>query len=260
MSQSSALTMQTPNPMKKKVVAALVAVVIGHVAVLWSVSQMKTPELKQIEKKPIKVKFVKIVEEAPPPPPVEPIKPKVTPKPEPKVEPPKPVVKPKVIAQKPQKTQEKKVIQQDDTLEKQKLEQDRLDKQREQQQREQQQREQQQREQQQREQQQREQQRRAQENTNKTRILSAGEISWVRSPKPKYTNKDLDGSKRTVTVLIDADASGKITNVQITKSSGLPALDDKVLRAVRSAKFKASKDGSMMRASLPLELELNSNG
>ena len=250
MSQSSALTMQTPNPMKKKVVAALVAVVIGHVAVLWSVSQMKTPELKQIEKKPIKVKFVKIVEEAPPPPPVEPIKPKVTPKPEPKVEPPKPVVKPKVIAQKPQKTQEKKVIQQDDTLEKQKLEQDRLDKQREQQQR----------EQQQREQQQREQQRRAQENTNKTRILSAGEISWVRSPKPKYTNKDLDGSKRTVTVLIDADASGKITNVQITKSSGLPALDDKVLRAVRSAKFKASKDGSMMRASLPLELELNSNG
>lgn len=251
MSQSSALTMQTPNPMKKKVVAALVAVVIGHVAVLWSVSQMKTPELKQIEKKPIKVKFVKIVEEAPPPPPVEPIKPKVTPKPEPKVEPPKPVVKPKVIAQKPQKTQEKKVIQQDDTLEKQKLEQDRLDKQRQLEQ---------QREQQQREQQQREQQRRAQENTNKTRILSAGEISWVRSPKPKYTNKDLDGSKRTVTVLIDADASGKITNVQITKSSGLPALDDKVLRAVRSAKFKASKDGSMMRASLPLELELNSNG
>lgn len=253
MSQSSTLTMQTPNPMKKKVVVALVSVLIGHVVVLWSISHMKTPELKQIEKKPIKVKFVKIVEEAPPPP-VEPIKPKVTPKPEPKVEPPKPIEKPKVIAQKPQKTEDKKVIQQpDDTLEKQKLEQERLDKQR--------QLEQQQREQQQREQQQREQQQRtAQENTNKTRILSAGEISWVRSPKPKYTNKDLDGAKRTVTILIDADASGKITNAQITKSSGLPALDEKVLRAVRSAKFKASKDGSLMRASLPLELELNSNG
>lgn len=78
MSQSPA-TFNTPHSMKKKIITALVAVVIGHVGVLWAVSHMKPIELKPIEKEPLKVKFVKIKpEEAPPPPPpakIEPIKP-----------------------------------------------------------------------------------------------------------------------------------------------------------------------------------------
>ncbi|WP_374665513.1 TonB-dependent receptor [Acinetobacter sp.] len=82
MSQSSAPMMPAPNPMKKKVITALAAVVIGHAGVLWAVGQMKTPELKPVEKKPIQVRFVKL-EEAP-----KPLPPK--PKPEPKKEPPKP--------------------------------------------------------------------------------------------------------------------------------------------------------------------------
>jgi protein TonB len=45
--------------MKKKIITALVAVVIGHAGVLWAVSHMKPIELKPIEKKPLKVKFVK---------------------------------------------------------------------------------------------------------------------------------------------------------------------------------------------------------
>ena len=49
MSQSSALNMQTPNPMKKKVITALLAVVVGHMGVLWAVGQMKAPEIKPIE-------------------------------------------------------------------------------------------------------------------------------------------------------------------------------------------------------------------
>ena len=54
MSQSPA-TFNAPYSMKKKVIAALVAVVIGHVGVLWAVSHMKTIELRPIEKEPLKV-------------------------------------------------------------------------------------------------------------------------------------------------------------------------------------------------------------
>ena len=36
--------------MKKKIITALVAVVIGHVGVLWAVGQIKSPEFKAIEK------------------------------------------------------------------------------------------------------------------------------------------------------------------------------------------------------------------
>ena len=81
MSQTSAP--MSPNPMKKKVIMALAAVAIGHMGVLWAVGQMKTPELKPIEKDPIQVRFVKL-EEAP-----KPLPPKPKP-PEPKKEPPKP--------------------------------------------------------------------------------------------------------------------------------------------------------------------------
>ncbi|CAM4216718.1 energy transducer TonB [Acinetobacter pragensis] len=83
MSQSSAPMMPAPSPMKKKVITALAAVVIGHMGVLWAVGHMKTPELKPIEKDPIQVRFVKL-EEAP-----KPLPPKPKP-PEPKKEPPKP--------------------------------------------------------------------------------------------------------------------------------------------------------------------------
>ncbi|RKG31744.1 energy transducer TonB [Acinetobacter tianfuensis] len=82
MNPSSAPMMQDPNSKKKKVMAALAAVVIGHVGVLWAVGQMKAPELKSIDKEPMKVRFVKL-EEAP-----KPLPPK--PKQEPKKEPPPP--------------------------------------------------------------------------------------------------------------------------------------------------------------------------
>ena len=82
MSQSPAI-LNMPHSMKKKIITALVAVVIGHAGVLWAVSHMKPIELKLIEKKPLKVKFVKITE----PPKPEPPKPKEKPKPpEPKKE------------------------------------------------------------------------------------------------------------------------------------------------------------------------------
>ena len=80
MSQFSTSNMQAPHPMKKKIISAVLAVVVGHIGVLWAVSHMKTPELKPIEKEPLQVRFVKIQQELPKPPPP---KPKEPPKPKP---------------------------------------------------------------------------------------------------------------------------------------------------------------------------------
>lgn len=277
MSQTSAPMLQTPHSMKKKVIAALIAVVVGHMGVLFAVSHLKSAELKKIEKEPLKVRFVKITEDAPPPPPppAQPVKPKVQPKPEPKVVEPKPVVKPKIIAEKPKPKVEKAKAVVDDTLDKQKREQERLEQQRitqeraDQQKRDQAQRDQQARDQAQREQQARDQQaredaeRRAQEARNKPRSLSQGQISWVRSPRPSYTNADLKGSDRSIVVAIDADANGQITNVRVVRSSGVDALDQKIIRAVRGAKFKPYKENGVaypFKAEQPFDLKLNSNG
>lgn len=273
MSQSPATTLQHPNPMKKKALAALMAVAVGHVAVLFAVSQMQSPELKKIDKEPIKVRFVKIKEVAPPPPPppAEPIKPKVQPKPEPKVVEPPPVVKPKVIAKKPEpKVEKTKPIVVDESLNKQKLEHERLEQQRKNQER----LDQQKRDQALRDQEakaQAERDRLAREQAERDRLareraaaqstprnISQGEIEWSRSPKLSFTNKELDNASRSLQVSILADPSGKIKTVELVKSSGLAALDAKVLRAVRSSKFKATKDGRAVRANLPLVLNPDS--
>ena len=263
MSHSSSATLQSPNPMKKKVIVALLSVVVGHVGVLFAISHMKVSELKKVEKEPLKVRFVQIREDAPPPPPpAEPVKPKVEPKPEPKPIEPPPVVKPKIIAEKPKpKVEKAQPVVIDDTLEKQKREQERLEQQREQALKEQQQREQALKEQQQREQAERD--RLAREAQNKPRVLSQGQISWSRTPKPAYTNSDLQGSDRTVVVSVEADANGTITNVRIVRSSGIDSLDQKILRAVRGAKFKPYKENGVaypFKAEQPFELKLNSNG
>ncbi|MQW90934.1 TonB-dependent receptor [Acinetobacter wanghuae] len=84
MSQVAVPQMPTPpNQMKKKTISIVAVVLLGHVGVLWAVSQMKAPELAPVEKQPMKVRFVKL-QEAP-----KPLPPKPKP-PEPKKEPPKP--------------------------------------------------------------------------------------------------------------------------------------------------------------------------
>jgi protein TonB len=247
--------------MKKKVVTALVVVALGHVGVLWALGQMPTPSLKPIEKEPLKVRFVKIQEPPKPLPPQpkaepQPEKPKPQPvkevpvveKPLPpppkkvekvqqvkKAEAPKPVAKPvekpveRVVKPAPVATvTETKVVQA------------------------------------------------APKPTPapvtpapvvpaapKTVSIGGSGVQWSRSPKPTYSNRDLQGETRTVVVLIEANEKGAITHAQITRSSGLPALDQKILRAVRSAKFKPYKENGVaypIRAEQPFELTLNPNG
>lgn len=261
MNQSPNAMMHTSHTMKKKVVTALAVVALGHVGVLWALGQMQTPSLKPIEKEPLKVRFVKIQEPPKPLPPQpkaepQPEKPKPQPvkevpvveKPLPpppkkvekvqqvkKAEAPKPVAKPvekpveRVVKPAPVATvTETKVVQA------------------------------------------------APKPTPapvapapvvpaapKTVSIGGSGVQWSRSPKPTYSNRDLQGETRTVVVLIEANEKGAITHAQITRSSGLPALDQKILRAVRSAKFKPYKENGVaypIRAEQPFELTLNPNG
>jgi protein TonB len=218
--------------MKKKIITALVAVVIGHVGALWAVSHMKPIKLKPIEKEPLKVKFVKIQE----PPKPELPKPKEKPKPEPKKEvkevkivekqlppPPKKIEKvqqvktevPKQVVQKAEPKVESKVEtkvisttvtekvsdKQQPVPEAPKA------------------------------------QPVADPSPKRVSIGGSG-IQWSRSPKVSFTPKDLENQTRLISVYIEADEKGKITNVRITRSSGLPNIDEKTLRAIRSSKFK----------------------
>jgi len=249
MSQSPA-TFNTPHPMKKKIITALVAVVIGHVGVLWAVSHMKTMELKPVEKEPLKVKFVKIKE----PPKPEPPKPKEKPKPEPKKEvkevkvvekpmapPPKKIEKVQQVKEAPkpvlQKTEPKVEPKVETTVVTTKMTEKVVEKP-------------------QPVQEVAKPQPAADPAPKRVAIGGSG-VQWSRSPKLSVTAKDLDNQTRSVMVMIEADEKGKITNVRITRSSGLPNLDEKVLRAVRSAKFKPYMENGVaypIRAEQPFDL------
>ena len=252
MSSTVISPMQTPNPMKKKVLAALITVVVGHMGVLWAVNHMKAPELKPIEKEPLKVRFVKIQELPKPLPPKpkeelkkEPTKPKevkIVEKPQPtppkkvekvqqvkKAEVVKPVVKPTETPVKPtvtttitEKKVEKPVVQPEQAKPVTQAE---------------------------------------PANTSPKSVSVGGSgVQWSRSPKPVYSNQDLQGENRRVVVLIEANEKGSIVNARITRSSGVPALDEKILRAVKGAKFKPYKENGVaypIRAEQPFDLELN---
>lgn len=252
MSSTVISPMQTPNPMKKKVLAALIAVVVGHMGVLWAVNHMKAPELKPIEKEPLKVRFVKIQEPPKPLPPKpkeepkkEPIKPKevkIVEKPQPtppkkvekvqqvkKAEVVKPVVKPTETPVKPtvtttitEKKVEKPVVQPEQSKPVTQPE--------------------------------------PADASPKSVSIGGSGVQWSRSPKPVYSNQDLQGENRRVVVLIEANEKGSIVNARITRSSGVPALDEKILRAVKGAKFKPYKENGVaypIRAEQPFDLELN---
>lgn len=229
MSQSPA-TFNAPYSMKKKVIAALVAVVIGHAGVLWAVSHMKTIELRPIEKEPLKVKFVKIKEVTQPELP----KPKEQPKPKKEVKevkvvdkplppPPKKVEKvqqvktetPKQVIQKTEPKVEPKIetkvvstVVTEKVVEKPQPVQEVVKP-----------------------------QPAADPSPKRVSIGGAG-IQWSRSPKVSFTPRDLENQTRLITVYIEADEKGRVTTARITRSSGLPNLDEKALRAVRNAKFK----------------------
>ena len=247
MSQSSA-ALNAPNPMKKKVITALIAVAIGHIGVLWAVSHIKPAELKPIDKKPLQVRFVKIQEQPKPLPP----KPKEPPKkPEPKkevkevkvVE--KPVTPPKKVekiqqvkkAETPKETVktepkvETKVVTttvSEKVIEKPKPVIQEAPKAQP-----------------------------APDPSPKRVSIGGSGVQWSRSPRVTVTSKDLENQTRSVGIYIEADEKGKVTVARVTKSSGLQNLDDKVVRAVRGAKFKPYMENGVaypIKAEQPFDL------
>ena len=262
MSQSSTANLHSSQLLKKKVLPALIAVVIGHMGVLWAVGQLKTVDLKPVDKKPISVKLLKIQEEAPPPPPPPPpVQQKVKPEPKPEPIKPQPVIKPKVIAQKPQEKVEKAIHQEDPLKKQRELENQRLrdqqiqDKQlRDQQMRDQAERDRlkreqddkarQQREQDEKARQQREQDERNRQSQNQSRSVGKGDISWRFKPKidPAALSKYLaKGQVVSVELHFYANADGSVKNVKVVKGSGDAGLDAYILGQARKAQFSPYK-------------------
>lgn len=256
-----------PHSFQKKILTTLAAVAIVHVAVLWAVSHLQTPELKKIEKEPLQVRFVKIqqaapppptpqvqppkpvpkevkvVEQAPPPPPkkverVQQVKTEavkkvtpVAPKPAPKAAPETPVV-PVVEAPPPKPTAAPAPVVVEAPPAPAPAPTPAPV------------------------------QHAAPAAPKHVSIGGAG-VQWSRSPRPQYSNKDLQGEARHVVVEITADENGKVTQAHIVQSSGLPALDEKILRSVRSARFKPYKENGVaypIKAQQPFDLTLNPKG
>ena len=256
MSISSTPMMPSLTPMKKKIIAVIAAVIIGHTGVMWALKNMKTPELRPVEKEPLKVRFVKIQEPPkplPPKPKAEPKKEKPKPKevkivekplPAPpkkvekvqqvkKAETPKPVVKPvetpvqtPVVTTSVSVTKTPKVVIPAPVTPPAPPSPP------------------------------------APPAPPSPKIVSVGGsgVQWSRSPKPTYANSDLQGQSRTVVILIEANEKGSITSARVTRSSGVASLDEKILRAVRNAKFKPYKENGIaypIKAEQPFDLSLS---
>lgn len=73
---------------------------------------------------------------------------------------------------------------------------------------------------------------------NVKKLTDSTGVTWKRQPKVGFTSADLEGEPRSAVVMVEANERGMVTNVVITKSSGLPALDEKIIRATKSARFE----------------------
>ena len=70
-------------------------------------------------------------------------------------------------------------------------------------------------------------------------------VSWKRKPKPKINAVDLEKVTNDVIVLrIDVDASGKI-KARVVQSSGSDKVDREMVRAVQAAQFQPYKDNGV---------------
>ena len=91
---------------------------------------------------------------------------------------------------------------------------------------------------------------------NVKKLTDSTEVTWKRQPKVGFTSADLEGEPRSAVVMVEANERGMVTNVVITKSSGLPALDEKIIRATKSARFEPYVENGInypISAELPFE-------
>ena len=70
-------------------------------------------------------------------------------------------------------------------------------------------------------------------------------VSWSKQPYVRFRDSELRGQDRKMMVRISADTSGKITSAVIEQSSGLGSLDQKILNAIKNAKFRPYKENGV---------------
>lgn len=209
---------------RQRALVTVVVVVAAHAAILALLASMKPIKLQRIEPpKPIEVKFVQLAPPPPPPPP--PPKPKPEPKPkEVKVvqQVPKPKPKPKpVIATKAESVQPQVVVpvqpepppKVDLTLEppppppapKPA----------------------------------------PKPEPAQPKLVSSQQVSYIRQPKFEFDNDDLKHKARSIKLRLNVGADGKVENVQVIQSTGLPALDARLQRAWQKAVFSPYKENGV---------------
>ena len=83
------------------------------------------------------------------------------------------------------------------------------------------------------------------------------DVRFSRPPKLNITAHDLENENRSVMVLVETNKFGNIINTTIRKSSGLSALDEKIIRATRLAKYEPYIENGEyypIRAEIPFNL------
>ncbi|OTG67306.1 TonB family protein [Acinetobacter silvestris] len=72
-------------------------------------------------------------------------------------------------------------------------------------------------------------------------------IQWIKFPQLQYQSADLANQDRSAIVRVYADKTGNVIKSDIQESTGLKALDQKLVSAVRNAKVKPHiKDGAAL--------------
>ncbi|AOA59160.1 energy transducer TonB family protein [Acinetobacter larvae] len=77
---------------------------------------------------------------------------------------------------------------------------------------------------------------------------NAAAIRWQTPPNIRLSSHDLREIDRDITLTIYANGMGKVTRVIIEKSSGLAAVDQKVVRAVYRASFQPYQENGIAQA------------
>lgn len=87
------------------------------------------------------------------------------------------------------------------------------------------------------------------------KVPESFKVYWLKAPSLTISGAELAGRNRLVLLEVKADEWGVITEVVLTRSSGLAELDEKSINAVKLAKLKPYKiNGKHVRFDVTLPL------
>ncbi|WP_087090825.1 energy transducer TonB [Acinetobacter pittii] len=87
------------------------------------------------------------------------------------------------------------------------------------------------------------------------KVPESFKVYWLKAPSLTISGAELAGRNRLVLLDVKADEWGVITEVVLTRSSGLEELDEKSMNAVKLAKLKPYKvNGKYVRFDVTLPL------